>query len=232
MAKIFITTLIVGFAGLLCAAEEPTAEQLEFFEAKIRPLLAEHCYKCHSGRSKKLKAELRVDSHAALLKGGESGPAIVLGKSNDSLLIKAVRFESVEMPPDAKLPEEKIAVLSRWVDMGAPWPKEETIARENDGPNYDWDKFRREHWAFRPVTKPEVPQPADASSGKNEIDRFVLTRLQAANLKPAPPADARTLIRRIFFDLVGIPPTPDDIAEWTKVIAADSSSNQDGLRKL
>ncbi|MEE2706016.1 MAG: PSD1 and planctomycete cytochrome C domain-containing protein [Planctomycetota bacterium] len=231
-AKIFITTLIAGFAGLLCAAEEPTAEQLEFFETKIRPLLAEHCYKCHSGRSKKLKAELRVDSHAALLKGGESGPAIVPGKSNDSLLIKAVRFESVEMPPDAKLPEEKIAVLSRWVDMGAPWPQEEAIARENDGPNYDWDKFRREHWAFRPVTKPEVPQPADASSGQNEIDRFILTRLQAANLKPAPPVDARTLIRRIFLDLVGIPPAPDEIAEWTKVIAADSSLNQDGLRQL
>jgi hypothetical protein len=236
VARFVITILFVAITVLPCAAEDPSvdpsAEHLEFFETKIRPLLADRCYKCHSAKSKKLKAELRVDSHSLLLKGGESGPAIVPGKPNESLLIKAVRYESTEMPPDAKLPKEKIALLTRWVEMGAPWPKETAIARTDDGPNYDWGKFRREHWAFRPADKPNPPQPKDAARVKNEIDSFVTARLEAADLKPAPPADARTLIQRIYNDLIGVPPTPEEVTQWTTVIGADSAPNQDGVRKL
>ena len=129
-----ICVLIASMASPSLKAEEPTAEQFTFFEEKIRPVLAEHCYKCHSSRSKKLKAELYLDSREGLLKGGETGPVVVAGKPEESLLIRAVVYldNELEMPPNKKLPDRVISNLQEWIRMGAPWPREEPSARKEE----------------------------------------------------------------------------------------------------
>ncbi len=201
---------------------QPTPQQLEFFEAKVRPLLSEHCVECHSDRAKKLQAGLHLDSRAGLLKGGEGGPAIVPGKADASGLVQAVRYESVEMPPSGKLKDDQIATLVRWVEMGAPWPPQsETRPAESDG-GYDWDKLRNEHWAWQPLQNAEMPSVGDTQWPQNGIDYFVLARLEASGMKPAPRADRRTLIRRTYFDLIGLPPTPDDVEAFVNDARPDA----------
>ena len=206
---------------------DPTPEQIEFFEAKVRPLLVEHCYECHSAKAKKLKGGLRLDDRAHLVKGGDSGTAVVPGKPAESPLIKAVRWQSFEMPPRGKLKDSEIAVLVKWVEMGVPWPASKAgIASATQA--YDWDVWRN-HWAFRPVKKPTPPAIVDASRVQNEIDRFVFTKLRDAGLQPAPPADPRVLIRRLHFDLVGLPPTPEQVA---KFLTAFKSDRNEAVRRL
>jgi mono/diheme cytochrome c family protein len=180
----------------------PTAEQLRFFETSIRPLLVENCHKCHG--PKKQWASLRLDSRAAMLRGGDSGPAIVPGKPDESRLILAVRQvdEDLKMPEDGKLTDRQIADLARWVEMGAPYP----AAAEEGTPKRDPN-----HWAFQPPADPPVPAVKNAAWATSPIDHFVLARLEAAGCAPAPPADKPTLIRRVTFDLVGLPPTPAEI---------------------
>lgn len=219
-----IIFLLLGNMGLAAENEEKfSPEQIEFFESKVRPLLAKHCYECHSKKTKNLKGGLRLDGRASAIKGGDSGPAVVFGKPEESLFIEAIRWESVEMPPKAKLPDEQIAVLVKWIEMGAPWPPNDDQPQSDIPEHYEWGKLRKAHWAFRPVRKPALPKIKNTTGAHNEIDRFILARLERAGLQPSPPADPRTLIRRISFDLIGLPPTPAEVDEFVRACDAESS---------
>ena len=212
-----ICVLAASMTSPRIEAEEPTAEQLTFFEEKIRPVLAEHCYKCHSSRSKKLKAELYLDSREGILKGGETGPVVVAGKPEESLLVRAVVYldNELEMPPNKKLPDRVIADLQEWIRMGVPWPREEPSSRkeENSG-DRDWKKLRMEHWAFRPMKKPAAPEVKTQELVNNPIDNFILAKLESQGLKPLGKAAPRLLLRRVYLDLTGLPPTPSQVDEF------------------
>ena len=188
-------------------AEE--AVKLEFFEAKIRPVLVKHCYECHAVGSKEIGGELLVDSAAGLLKGGESGPALVPETPERSMLIEALRYEGVEMPPDGRLPEHVIQDFEKWIKMGAPDPREGKVPVAHK-PKIDIEKGRQ-FWAFQPVHNAPIPKVVDTSWPRGSIDEFILSRLEADGLKPASDADRTTLIRRLYFDLIGLPPTPEQL---------------------
>jgi hypothetical protein len=190
----------------------PDPAGVEFFEKRVRPLLVRHCYECHSADAKKVKGELLLDSRAAVLKGGRSGPALVPGKPDQSLLIKAVRYhdEELRMPPAAPLKAEEIADLEAWVRMGAPDPRTGTTVTKVD------PAAARGFWSFRPVQALPAPAVKDTSWPLNDIDRFVLMKVEEKGLRPVAPADKRTLIRRATYDLTGLPPTPEEIADFLK----------------
>lgn len=229
---------ILFWSPKLFFANEPTPEQLDFFENKIRPVLAKNCYNCHSTQSKKLKAELYLDNREQAFKGGESGPSIVPGKADSSLLYRAILYkeESLEMPPKRKLPDAVIADFKKWIDIGAPWPKSnEPQIVKNDG--IDFEKFRNEHWSLKPIISPVPPDVDNISWPRNLIDQFVLARLETVKMKPAQEADRRTLIRRAYFDLVGLPPSPESVVAfvggditWDHVIEELLASPQYGER--
>jgi len=189
------------------AQNPPTSEQLRFFETKIRPLLTAHCYKCH-GPGKE-RGALRLDSRAGIFKGGASGPAILPGDPDKSLLIKAVRRhdDKLKMPPSKALADDEIADLVRWVRTGAVYP----LPASSEQPSATAVEKPGDFWAFKPVASPAIPSVKDTAWPRSPLDRFVLAQLEAKGLKPAAPADPRTLIRRATFDLTGLPPTPDDI---------------------
>jgi hypothetical protein len=177
------------------------AKDIEFFEKQIAPLLKRRCYQCHSHESGKAKGGLVLDSRHGWEKGGSEGAAIVPGKPGESLLMEAVRYESYEMPPKEKLPATEIALLEKWIALGAPDP------RESKAPRIDPKKL----WALQPIAKPAVPAVKNASWPQDEIDAFILARLEAEGLSPAIDADRYTLLRRVTFDLTGLPPTPEEI---------------------
>ena len=189
-------------------AADPTPAQLQFFENKIRPIFANNCYKCHSRQAEKLKANLSLEFRDGLLKGGETGPAIVPGDPDHSLLIKAVRYTDpdLQMPPKNPLSGQQIADLEAWVKMGAPDPRVAgaTLA------SADWGKNRREHWAFQPVKNVQTPAVAATAWVSTPVDAFILAKLEASHMQPAAPADKRALLRRATFDLTGLPPTPEE----------------------
>jgi mono/diheme cytochrome c family protein len=203
-------------AGVLpaCAAQ---ADDFEFFENRIRPVLVDNCYKCHSATGGKVKGGLLLDTKEGLLKGGDTGPAIVPGEPEKSLLIKAVRYmdKDLQMPPkDKRLADSQIADLVSWVKMGAPDPR---VAPEKAAqkPAYDFAAARKQ-WAFHQPQDPAVPVVKNKRWVKSPIDNFILAKLEEKNLAPAPPADKRTLIRRATFDLTGLPPTPEEVANFLK----------------
>jgi hypothetical protein len=214
-------TLICGvLAGLgavaaVAATPEPTPEQVKFFEEKVRPILAENCYKCHG--SEKQKGKLRLDLREGALAGGEDGPVIVPGKPEESVLIEAVKWQSFEMPPNGKLNDLQIATLTEWIRLGAPMPKDHGDAggvsiRKTRGVITDAD---RQWWAFQPIRRPALPSIQNPKFKiQNAIDAFLVSRMQAEGLSPAPEADKLTLIRRSTFDLVGLPPTPTEIDDF------------------
>lgn len=189
------------------------AEQsgVDFFEKEVRPVLVEDCYKCHSARSDKVKGGLLLDTRSGWMKGGDSGPAIVPGDPEKSLLIKAVRYtdENLQMPPkNKKLSAAKISALEQWVKMGAPDPRTDpTPAAASTGAT---DKAKQ-HWAFRPIREPQLPAVKNRSRVQSPIDQFLLARLEARGLASSPRADRRTLIRRATYDLIGLPPTPEEV---------------------
>ncbi|MDA0282793.1 MAG: DUF1549 domain-containing protein, partial [Planctomycetota bacterium] len=189
--------------------------KLEFFEARIRPVLVKHCYECHSTTSKEVKGSLLLDSAPGLLKGGDSGPAIIAGKPNESPLIEALRYEGVEMPPAGRLPANVVKDFERWVEMGSPDPRTDNPAPGVVKPQRTIDlEAGRQFWAFRPIVDHGPPKVSDKSWPISDIDAFVLQQLEAAGLKPAADAERRTLIRRVYFDLIGLPPSPEDVAEF------------------
>jgi Protein of unknown function (DUF1553)/Protein of unknown function (DUF1549)/Planctomycete cytochrome C len=185
----------------------------DFFENNIRPLLVNNCYKCHSREATKLKGGLSLEFRETVLKGGDTGPALVPGDPEKSLLIKAVRYTDpdLQMPPkDRKLADDQIALLEEWIRRGAPDPR---TVRSLANP-HDWSKAGSEHWAFEPVKQPAVPAVKDPGWCATPIDNFILARLEATNMVPAPPADKRTLLRRVTFDLTGLPPSPQEMDDF------------------
>ncbi len=195
-------------------ANEPTAAELEFFEKKIRPVLAAHCYKCHG--PDKQEGALRLDSRVALIEGGDTGEAIVPGKPDESLLIEAILYgdDGYQMPPSGKLPQEIINNLTRWVKIGAPWPKEQapgTVKRQE----FNLQE-RAKHWSFQPLQKVAPPPVMDAGWASTDVDRFILAQLEQRNLKPAIPAARRLLIRRLNFALIGLPPTAEEVRAFVE----------------
>ncbi|MBI2480457.1 MAG: DUF1549 domain-containing protein, partial [Planctomycetia bacterium] len=202
-----VAFLLASAAIPRCAADDrPADEALAYFEQQIRPILATKCVKCHG--EKKQEGKLRLDSHEAMLKGGESGPSIVPGETSESLLIEAIKYESFEMPPTGQLSAKEIEHFEQWIASGAIWPENAETLREESGLIAPAD---REWWAFQPLVKPEVPVNANDHWSRNEIDRFVSARLAAQEMQAAPPADRNTLVRRLYFDLLGLPPTPEEI---------------------
>lgn len=205
-----------ALAGSAFALEsEASREQLDFFEAKIRPVLIDNCYKCHSQSADELKGSLLLDSRQGLRRGGDSGAVIVPGDPEASLLIQAIRYddEDLRMPPplhsgDRRLPDDVIHDFESWINMGAPDPRTQATA----APAHDMSA-RDNHWAFRPLEKPEVPEVAveDQSWVATPVDAFVLAKLREVGLEPNEPADRRTLLRRITYDLTGLPPTPEEV---------------------
>jgi mono/diheme cytochrome c family protein len=193
------------------ADKQPPAEDIRFFETRIRPLLAENCFKCHG--EKKPKNGLRLDSRAGMLTGGEQGPAIVPGHPEKSLLIKAINYQELEMPPKKRLSAAQIADLTHWVQRGAPWPGADPNqpAPKPRTKEYQVTAEDRAHWSFQPVKRPPVPVVEDRAWVANPIDAFILAKLEAKGLTPNPPASRRELIRRVYYDLTGLPPTPQEV---------------------
>jgi hypothetical protein len=190
------------------ATATPQPAQIAFFESKIRPLLANNCYKCH-GEAKQ-ESGLRLDSRAAALAGGDSGPAIAPGKPEESVIVRAVRYQDLEMPPTGKLKEQDVASLVEWIKMGAPWP----ASSGDTGPAVRKGELQitaedRQWWSFQPIGQNALPSPTAWTNGA--IDTFVLQRLQPAGLSPNPEATRRELMRRASFDLVGLPPSMDEV---------------------
>ncbi|MBK7876441.1 MAG: DUF1549 domain-containing protein [Planctomycetes bacterium] len=204
---------------LLLALQAPPASDVEFFEARIRPLFVTHCYECHSTEAGKAKGGLKLDTGAALAAGGDSGAVLVPGDPDASLLVTAVRYGdlSLQMPPKAKLSEREIADLVEWVRRGAHDPRAEDAPAAAQP-----DAARSEHWAFQPLGDPAPPAVVDERWPRQAIDRFVLARLEAEGLAPAQEADRRTLLRRVTFDLVGLPPTEADVEAFLSDPAPDA----------
>ena len=214
------------FAASTHAADESSAEDLKFFESKVRPVLIARCVKCHGATQQ--KGKLRLDSREAVLAGGESGPAVVRGQPAESLLIDAINRGSLEMPPDAPLKENEIDILTDWVRRGLPWSVVDGHSKVLEAGGKGITDADRQYWAFQPIRDPAVPdlksQIANSKSQisdlkfpiRSPIDAFIAARLQADGMTPAPEADKRTLIRRLAFDLTGLPPTPQEIDEFEK----------------
>ena len=200
---------MVGLASFCSFAISAEPDDARFFREKIEPVLKAQCYGCHSGEADKVQGGLRLDSRAAVLRGGESGPAVVPRKSGTSLLIQAIRHEGgLAMPPKKpKLSDGTIADFVKWVEMGAPDPREgdpseDVMAGLSEG---------RKHWAFQPVRKVDAPKVRDIVGGRSAVDAFIRVKLEEHQWQPAPPATRTELIRRVSFDLIGLPPTPEEI---------------------
>jgi hypothetical protein len=215
--------LAVACLPALSGPAQNQPDGVEFFEKKIRPLLAEHCYECHSA-GKKTKGGLNLDSREGWMKGGDSGMTLVPGDPEASLLIKAVRYKDKEfqMPPKRKLSDTQIADFEQWVKLGAPDPrtggavaakKEISIAEG------------RKHWAYQLPKQSALPAVKDAAWPRTDTDRFILAKLEEKNLRPSADADPVTLVRRIYFDLIGLPPTPEQIDAFTKAYAQHPASS-------
>ncbi len=214
---IFLSVCACAIATHLASAAEgetPSPQQLEFFEKEVRPLLSKHCYECHSVDSKRVEAKLWLDSRDGHLRGGDSGEAIVPGDAEDSLLIEAVRYESYEMPPKGQLPEEDIDTFVRWVNMGAPWPEEDAPSAEGESEGFDLGQRKSEFWLWQPVVEEAAPEVSDQGWPRNDIDRYILSRLEEAELAPSRDADRTAILRRLYFDLIGLPPTAEEVAAF------------------
>ncbi len=191
----------------------PTDEQLAFFEAKIRPVLIEHCYECHSTAASELGGGLLLDSQRGIIKGGDSSPSVVPNDPEASLLMTAIKYSKadLQMPPSGKLADHVIQDIMSWIEMGAPDPRtEDTVAAMKAKKSIDWDKAR-DFWSLRPVTKPAVPEVDSSGWAVTHIDRFILAGMKQNNLEPSTDANREVWIRRATYDLTGLPPTIEDI---------------------
>lgn len=224
LRRLSIITLFCLPIADAAAADDVANRREQFFEERVRPLLIERCYECHS--DKKQESNLRLDSLSAVMRGGDSGAAAVARNVDDSLLIQAVRGELAQMPPDEPLTEEEMAILEKWVAMGLPWPAGDAPAAPSLGDQIAIKKAAETHWAFQPIQTPAVPKSQDGSTSTSPIDAFVNQGIAEANLTPASKADRRTLLRRLSFDLIGLPPTADEVAAF---IADDSD---DAIEKV
>ncbi|MCA9081330.1 MAG: DUF1549 domain-containing protein [Planctomycetaceae bacterium] len=214
--------LSVGFCCLFSTTgrgDDGTA----FFEAKIRPVLVEHCYSCHSAEAEAIKGGLSLDTRMGIQQGGESGPAVVPGKVAESLIVDALRYDTFEMPPKQRLPQEVVDDFVKWIEMGAPDPREGAAPKVAQQ-SIDLDEARK-FWAYQPPRRHMVEKD-DSTWPTSELDWFIHQRRSAAGLEPSPPADRTTLIRRLSYDLTGLPPAPGEVAAFV----ADES--EDAIEQL
>ena len=211
MPRLLLAILVGLFLTTASRADD------EFFEKKIRPLLVENCYSCHSQSAKKLKAHLRLDNRDGLIEGGDTGPAIVPGSPEKSLLVKAISYADVDltMPPRGKLSDSAIADLTTWIKDGAKWPADGSTTAAVS--TFDLAKRKAEHWAWRPIHAGPVPN----EPGDDPIDRFLAAKIREKGLTAAAPASAHVLLRRLSFDLVGLPPTPEQLAAFEKACGSE-----------
>jgi hypothetical protein len=216
-----VSALLLGTVPLFAA--EPTPKQLEFFEQQVRPLLVKRCYECHSADAGTAEGGLRLDSRDGWETGGDSGPAIEAGNVAGSLLVTAVRYDGLEMPPDGRLPTDEIAILEKWVEMGAPDPRTGAAMDAARPQSIDFDEARQ-FWSFQPPRRHAVPAVARHEWPHNDIDRFVLAKIEAVGLAPTVDADARTWLRRVTFDLTGLPPTPEELDAFLNDDSDDARS--------
>ena len=227
----FLPLLAVLTAGpLLLAADEPTKEGLEFFEKTIRPIFAEHCYECHSIEKGASKGGLILDSRDGMLKGGDQGPAVVPGNVAKSLLLLAVHYGDPEiaMPPKkkgGKIADAKIAALEKWVKMGAPAPA------GNGNKLTGLTEKAKQHWAYLPLKAVTPPEVKNKAWVKGPIDAFILAKLEAAGLAPNPAADPEALLRRMSYDLLGLPPTADQVIAFTRAHDAAAAADAAAVRR-
>ena len=223
--------IFTSFVSIAFGADAPkpiesasaiSPEHAKLFEEQIKPILARHCFQCHSHAAGKDNGGLMLDARGSMLVGGDSGAALVPGKPEESLLITAVKFEEdyPRMPPKGKIPEADVKALVEWVRIGAPWPgSEDAVVAKPREKITDED---RKYWAFQPVKHPQPPEVADAAWSVNPIDRFIRARLDAEGLSPSPPAEKGALLRRLYFDLVGLPPSAEEIDAFERDDAPDA----------
>ncbi|MFN8006599.1 MAG: DUF1553 domain-containing protein [Terriglobia bacterium] len=212
--KIFLLLLGLMVLNLPPIQSEEKQQNNDFFETRVRPLLAEKCYACHTASE---MGGLRLDSRERLMRGGKSGPAVVPGNARESLLVQAItgKHERLKMPPTEPLKDNEISIFVEWVQTGAVWaessPQQALLSSHPQGKGYSITSAQRAFWAFQPVQVVTVPKVKNATWCRSPIDAFVLSKLEAEHLSPVSEADKRTLIRRASFDLIGLPPTPDDV---------------------
>ena len=205
--------LVVVQTAASARAQEHSTDELHFFESKIRPVLVERCYGCHSKGADEIEGSLQLDTRAGIRQGGSSGPAVVPNNPTGSLLLTAIRYESFEMPPEGKLPPHIIEDFERWIRRGASDPRDGDIQPVES--SIDLERGR-EFWAFKPPKAVSVPSVQDKSWPATEIDRFILSGLEAKELQPAPDAKRHVLLRRIYYALIGLPPTPSELEEFVE----------------
>lgn len=204
-----LVLLLFGFARVASGQEKRDARQVDFFEKKIRPVLVEHCYKCHSTETKKTRGGLALDTRAGIREGGDTGPAIVPGKPDQSILLKAIRHDGTVKMPNAekKLPDNIIADFETWIKLGAADPRDgKSVAKKG----IDFDEARR-HWAYQPVQAPKAPSVKNGQWPIVDLDRFILAAIEAKALQPASDVARHAWLRRVSFDLVGLPPSPEEV---------------------
>jgi hypothetical protein len=213
-----ILPLVLAAGGWTVPGASP-ASDIDFFENKIRPVLVEQCYRCHSASAKSLKGNLRLDSRDGLRKGGATGPAVMPGKPAESLLLKAIRHgdDILRMPPKQKLPDAVIADFEAWILRGAADPRDTPPPRQGDDL-----KVARQHWAFHPIGLPSIPNVAHSGWATSPVDFFVLQQLDDRGLSPSPREDRRTLLRRVYYDLVGLPPVAAEIDAFERDESPDA----------
>ncbi len=193
-------------------ADDSAAASEAFFESRIRPLLAEHCFACHSGRAERVRGGLRLDHAEHVMRGGVTGAAIVPGQPDESLLIRAVRYDGLEMPPNGQLSKREVNLLVRWVRLGAHYPRSgdaagtASEAEVDRRASFQVTAGDRAHWAYQPIRRPRMPLHGDAGGFANPVDGFVFGRLERLGLRPNPPAEPQELVRRLAFVITGLPP--------------------------
>ncbi|MFT5322963.1 MAG: hypothetical protein ACI8P0_000808 [Planctomycetaceae bacterium] len=189
------------------------AKAVEFFRKKVQPLLKARCFECHSKDSRRLEGGLRLDARPLVLKGGDTGTSAVPGKPTESLLIEAINYESLEMPPKGKLPAGEIAIFKKWIELGLPW-SEDGLTTDVTDEEFPLNARRQSHWAWQPIKQVDAPKVSQTDWPRSKADRFIMATLDQHGLKPTPDADRRTLIRRAYFDVIGLPPSPEEVQQF------------------
>ncbi|MFP6764162.1 MAG: DUF1549 domain-containing protein, partial [Planctomycetaceae bacterium] len=213
------------------SGDEVTRGDVEFFEKRIRPVLIRHCYECHSAASPEVKGGLRLDSRKLIRRGGESGPAVVPGKTTESLLLKAIRHESLEMPPDRRLPDKVIAEFEKWIENGAPDPRDRPPSEEEVA-EISWKSIleeRRHWWSLQPVIAIDPPVTLPGIEVQDAIDAFITAQQRAANITAGQPATPRVLARRLSFVLTGLPPASTQVEQFVADCKADPAAAYEAL---
>ena len=232
MSRLLITLSVLAVA-VTCRADELSREQTAFFETKIRPVLVNSCYECHSKKTGQNEGGLTLDTKVGLRQGGNSGPGVVANKLDESWIWRAVSHgdSDLKMPPEAKLPDRVISDIKRWIEMGAPDPRDDGLPTVVTS-SIDIEQGRK-FWSFQRPQKTSPPSIGDEKWSRTAVDRFVRAKLDAEGITPSPPAEAATLLRRLYFDLIGLPPNPTDISRfqtaWKRNTQQAIENEVDGL---